>query len=552
MSTVKITELPVNTGISPNTANTLFISVDVPTNITGRITAQAMARGLYANEILNVGNNSVVFPNVIGQFAGNSNTYLQINLQNFNSNGSSDFVASTSDSDNSNSYIDFGISGKTFSDPVTYGAFKAYDSYLYGYGPSATSYQGNLIIGTASTRANIVFIAGGLGTDNIVGRISNSAFDFLKPLSVTGNLTASNVRTTGAFVFFDGTTQTTAATGSALTSQAAFDKANNTFTHANAAFNLANVDFLHANAAFNLANLDFIHANSAFNKANSAIANTFGVATSGDFYISGDGFVNGTFTLANSTFDASESAMTIKATATVQTPTQSGTMLQISGKANTPSRILFDSYSTDGSAYGVVAGRTARGTVVSPSASQNNDILMRLAGNGWGTTGFAPLGVARIDIIATENYTDSARGSQIKFYNVRVGSNVVQEIASFNGDTAHFTGYIYPERGFIYTPRTFGAAQTAITIDFANNVVLKANCTADVTFSFTNYTPGKQVEVWLTNTSGVTRTVTHGCSAVNSTDNGTTFALPSTSTAWIKYYCVDGDAANVYVTSTHA
>ncbi len=53
--------------------------------------------------------------------------------------------------------------------------------------------------------------------------------------------------------------------------------------------------------------------------------------------------------------------------------------LNISGKANTPSRIIFDSFSTDGSAYSIVAGRTARGTVVSPSPTQNNDILMRVA-----------------------------------------------------------------------------------------------------------------------------------------------------------------------------
>jgi len=254
MSLVKISELPVIAAIQSNTSNTIFVGVDLPTNITGRITANVLAKGLFSNEVLNVGNNAILYPNVIGQFASSSNTYIQINLQNFNSNGSGDFVASTSDSDNSNSYIDFGISGKTYNDPVNYGAFKPYDGYIYVYGPSATSAQGNLIVGTASTRANIIFMVGGLGTDNIVGRVSNSAFDFLKPLSVTGNLTASNVRTTGSFVFSDGTTQTTAASGSALSSQAAFDKANNTFTHANAAFNLANVDFLHANAAFNLAN----------------------------------------------------------------------------------------------------------------------------------------------------------------------------------------------------------------------------------------------------------------------------------------------------------
>ncbi len=58
--------------------------------------------------------------------------------------------------------------------------------------------------------------------------------------------------------------------------------------------------------------------------------------------------MNATLVLANSNFSASESAITIQATETVQVPSQAGTMLHISGKANTPSRIIFDSFSTDG------------------------------------------------------------------------------------------------------------------------------------------------------------------------------------------------------------
>jgi hypothetical protein len=337
MSLVKITDLPVITAIQSNTSNTIFVGVDIPTNITGRITANVLARGLFSNEVLNVGNNSIVYPNVIGQFASNSNTYLQINLQNFNSNGSSDFVASTSDSDNSNSYIDFGISGKTFSDPVNYGAFKAYDGYVYVYGPSATSAQGNLIIGTASTRANIVLMVGGLGTSNVVGRISNSAFDFLKPVYVTGD-----VKTTGSFVFSDGTTQSTAATGSALASQAAFDKANSTFIHANsafdksnsnflhanAAFNLANIDFLHANAAFNLANIDFIHASAAFNATNTNFLHA-----NAAFNLANIDFIhaNAAFNLANTNFLHANAAFNLANTSVQNTAVIQLQTLRLSG-----------------------------------------------------------------------------------------------------------------------------------------------------------------------------------------------------------------------------
>jgi hypothetical protein len=288
-------------------------------------------------------------------------------------------------------------------------------------------------------------------------------------------------------------------------------------------------------------------ANLAFTVANNAIANTNGVLTAGDFYISGDGFVNGTFTLANSTFGATESAMTITATGTVQTVSQPGTMLHITGKANTPSRIIFDSFSTNGSAYGIVAGRTARGTVVSPTATQNNDVLMRLAGNGWGTTGFAPLGVARIDIIATENYTDSARGSKIVFYNIANGSNTVQEIASFNAETVQFDGTVSPTKGFIYVPTILSGSQTAFTIDFSTTSLIKCDIAADCAITLSNYVHGKVVEVWITNTSGLNRTVTHGCTALNSTVNSTTVTVPATSSAYLRYFSIDGDNANTFV-----
>jgi hypothetical protein len=288
-------------------------------------------------------------------------------------------------------------------------------------------------------------------------------------------------------------------------------------------------------------------ANLAFTKANNAIANTGGVYTAGDFYISGDGFVNGTFTLANSNFGATESAMTITATGTVQTVSQAGTMLHITGKANTPSRIIFDSFSTDGSAYSIVAGRTARGTVVSPTATQNNDVLMRFAGNGWGTTGFAPLGVARIDIVASENYTDSARGSRILFYNIANGSNTVHEIASFNAETVQFDGTVQPNKGFIYVPTILEGSQTAFTINFSTTSLIKCNIAADCAITLSNYVHGKVVEVWITNTSGSNRTVTHGCMAINSTVNSTTVTVPSTSSAYLRYFSIDGDNANTFV-----
>ncbi len=525
MATVKITDLPTITTINANTANTVLVGVDIPTDITGQITLTTLAAGLYSNNNLVVGNNYTLLPNVIGQFAGNSAAYLQVNLQNLDGDGSGDYVITADDGTDTDHYIDLGFNGSTYSDPA-YSSVKAHDGYLYV--ASSGTGKGNLAIGTTNSTGKVNFVVGGLETSNIVGYIDNTGIWSGSINSVVSANAASansviNTRISANVATLRGEITSNAASANSVIN-----------TRITANISTAN-----------------IFTQSAFDKANSAIANTNGVLTAGDFYISGDGFVNGTFTLANSTFGATEAAMTIKATATTQTLSQSGTMLHITGKANTPSRIIFDAFSTDGSAYGIVAGRTARGTVVSPTATQNNDILMRLAGNGWGTTGFAPLGVARIDIVATENYTDSARGSRIVMYNVANGTNTVSQIASFNANAIEFTGTVSPEKGFIYVPRNLGA-QTAITIDFATDSMIRATYSSTLTMSFANYTYGKIVEVWVTNTAGNGQTINLGVLANNSTTGSTTLTVASLRSAKLQYFSVDGDLANTFCAITYA
>lgn len=258
--------------------------------------------------------------------------------------------------------------------------------------------------------------------------------------------------------------------------------------------------------------------------------------------------VNGTLVLANSNFSATESAVTISATPTVATPSNDGYMLHISGKENVPSRIVFDSYGSG--AYGLVAGRTARGTVASPTAVANNDVLMRISGNGHGGTGagWTTTGVARIDIVATENYSATNRGSQIQFWNVPIGSNTLQQIATFNGDSVHFTGVVNPEKGFVFTPNVITSNVTTHTIDFSTDSLKKLQINNDCTVSLSNYVAGKVVEVWVTNLSGSNRTFTHGVSALNSTNNSATATIPATSSAYFRYFSIDGDLANTFVT----
>ena len=552
MATVKITDLPYITSLQSNTSNTVLVGVDVPGDFTGQMTLTTLATQLYSNNNLNVGNTSVLFANGIGQFHADSEPYSQIVAHNQNPNGSMDFVATADEGTDTTYYVDLGIQGSALSQ----GKLLALDSYLLAVGNTSTSPGGNLIIGTDTPNKNLDIILGGHETNNVVAQfLYGQGFKLSqKPI-----------------IFADGTSQNSAVAYTGVDSRisANVSTINGSITSNVSTINgsiTSNVNTLNASITANAASANAVinsHISSnistanlftqaAFDKANNALANSSVIHTAGDFYMSGDGFVNGTFTLANSTFGSSEAAMTIKATATTAIPSNDGYMLHISGKANTPSRIIFDSYSTTGAAYGIVAGRTARGTVTSPTATQNNDILMRLAGNGWGTTGFAPLGVARIDIVATENYTDSARGSKIVMYNIANGSNTVQEIASFNANKIEFTGTVNPAKGFVYTPRILTGAQTAITIDFATDSMIRASFAATLTMSFSNYTYGKVVECWFTNTAGNGQTINLGVLANNSTTGSTTLTVASGRSTKLQYFSIDGDLANTFCAITYA
>jgi len=787
MSTVKISQLPLLTSLNANTANSLFVGVDIPTGTTGKFTAHTLAQGLYSNEILNVGVNPVVYQDVIGQFSGLSSTYLQVNLQNFNNTGSSDYVASTSDSDNANNYIDMGINGKNFSDQ-TYSSMKPYDGYVFSHGPSHYSNQGNLVIGTASTGANVVFIAGGTRANNIVASIGangitlntqsyltfadgsrqsvaaapanyvqssfdtantatantiinqgvdltqntriqsiesinnnqNTAISIIQGVDLTQNtnITFVDSKAQGAFdlanttntrqnistvinaeqnnriqqlesnsvTLFGYTTQSGVINAGQNTSiNLAWSTANTALTIANAALanttvtlngdltttgniitefvrstynslgdfsplatftasnngvillpsspgyivqitgketvsprvvidalgvaavpnyltrharGVANTptpsqsgdvigrysSFGYGNTVFNAASdaridinalenfTDVAHgtsvsifttpigSNTAVRTVNASIGNTS--ILSSNTYVSGnliiasttllnDVTVNGTMILANSNFGATEAAFRITASGSSQNTTQAGTLIQLTNKPNVPARVLIDTFGTSNTAYPIIAGRTARGTVAAPTATQNNDILLRIAGNSYGTTGYAPFGDARIDFVATENRSDTNRGSRIRFWNTPNGSNVVNEIASFNADSVTFTGTVAPVKGFIHTSLVYPSAQTAITIDFANNSMVRAQTSTGLVVSMSNFTVGKIVELWITNLAGTNQTYTTGVSAINSTINSTTYNIPSTSTVCARYFCVDGTLANTLVSVIH-
>jgi hypothetical protein len=213
MSTVKITDLPVINYLQANTAQTVFLGVDIPTYTTYQFTATTLASGLYSNNPLAVGNNQILFPNTIAQFSGNVASYMQVNQQNFSNVGTSDYIITADTGNNTTGYIDLGINNSQWN-PVAAQQTAQYplDGYLVVQGDGIA--VGNLVIGTITQNANVVFAVGGLLSSNIVA-------------TMTANGLAMNTNT--SITFGDGTIQRTAAASNAY-SQAAFALSNTNST----------------------------------------------------------------------------------------------------------------------------------------------------------------------------------------------------------------------------------------------------------------------------------------------------------------------------------
>ena len=597
MSTVKISDLSLISQLNANTANTLFVAVDIPSGTTGKFTGTTLAEGLYSHNPLNVGNNHIIAASAIGQFSGNNNSYLQVNLQNFTSSGSGDYIVTADGGTDTTNYIDLGINGTTFSD-TNYSSMYPNDGYLYVNGDAVSTSHGNLVIGTASSDTKTVLIAGGTKSSNIVGYVTK---------------TGLTLNTGRYFTFDDGTTQSTAAASNAysIVTRTIANSASANTIYLFGALNQTNTNIGSANTqlkaytdgvisssvssantqlksytdgAISSANTQLkaytdgvisssvssantqlkSYTDGAISSANTQLktytdgkflANTDGNTFAGTLNISDKLNVNGSVILSNTQFTATESALTIAACpiGDIQLPSNDGYMIHVSGKQNVASRLIIDSFGAN--TYAVIAGRTARGTPTAPQSVLNGDILMRMSGNGYGTTKFSTLGSGRIDIVATENFTDNSRSTQIQFFTTVAGTNTQTQIASFNGASAVFNGVVNPQKGFIYNPNVISTITNTLSIDIANNSLYKFNCNATTTISLIGYQAGKVVEVWITNVdtgAGSNHTITHGCYANNSTIGATSFTLNSLHSAYLRYFSIDGDLANTFVSVNYS
>jgi hypothetical protein len=611
MSQVKISQLPVITAINANTANTLFVGVDVPTGATGQFTAHVLAQGLYSNEILNVGANQQNLPNTVAQFSSNGESYIQTNLVNTNDGGSADIVVTAntgSGGSDSTNFIDMGWANKNYQPGSEYNnigtAVQPNDGYLYAQGTAGQVY-GNLIIGTTTTGANLKFIVGGGSAQNIVAKMTTTGLVLNTQSSIT---------------FSDGTTQSTAAASNAY-SQAAFAKAN-TAVQNTAVITLNSVTLtgnLIANAVGQAISVDNFLSNTAtFNKNLTILGTLTANVLTGNVFFSNVTSVTST---SNSILWTTQSGLVTQQTAQLWYYANSQSLIldtDIAGDRLSISKVLFfrgfnstgatipansfvrlvSGVTTNNIPYFALADATtsANATVAgfvknaiangaygfaysqgivedlnSTGLGQSNDILFLSTTPGVASN-VAPGGANTVVQLGRIILSDATQGkifvqNQLRqaygrpngqllyaYANNIIGSNTV----SVNDSTGMFTAKditantLTASNGIINTVRV--NSTSPLTINFTTDTIVRANLSANFTLTPASFVAGKTIDVWLTNTAsggGSNKTITHGISALNSTVGGTTFTLAGTQSALLKYMCADGTLANTFVAITY-
>ena len=117
---------------------------------------------------------AVILPDRIAQFTSNSETYVQVNQQNINANGSADFVITADVGSDTTFYTDMGMAGSNYN---FYDGFDTPFEPLTGYflvqGNTGQD-GGNMVVGTTSPSTNVQFLVGGFENSNVVLKLEET------------------------------------------------------------------------------------------------------------------------------------------------------------------------------------------------------------------------------------------------------------------------------------------------------------------------------------------------------------------------------------------
>jgi len=191
-------------GVSDFTGNMTAGNILVTGNINVTVGAVASSYGIfYGDPTTGAGALYAGIPgftpvvNTIVQFAGNTNIYSQLNLENIwnGPSSTSDYVLTTDDGTDIANYGDFGITSSTYDGSLVNSfsngpgtAAYARDIYLIGHGDHASpgTSGGNLILGTAVDGKVIRVTVGGSNLADIVTTTTSSGLEINVATASTG------------------------------------------------------------------------------------------------------------------------------------------------------------------------------------------------------------------------------------------------------------------------------------------------------------------------------------------------------------------------------
>lgn len=225
--------------------------------MTGDLSTSANldANIVYANTIIYAGiatYAATLLPNTIAQFTSNANTYVQVNQQNIDEQGTADFVVTADVGNDTNFYIDLGITNSQYNNLNPNNSLgtsiSPLDGYLVVKGSNINQLGGNLVIGTTSTEfdGETRIIAGGINDENVVARFTTAGANVKGTLRVSGEITSPTTtriseHANAAFAYANTISGGSSSDGYArLVANAAFDQANTGYIHAQAAYDKAN------------------------------------------------------------------------------------------------------------------------------------------------------------------------------------------------------------------------------------------------------------------------------------------------------------------------
>ena len=275
-------------------------------------------------------------------------------------------------------------------------------------------------------------------------------------------------------------------------------------------------------------------------------------------------------------------------TGQVSPPINTGVMLQLTGNNNDPSRLYNDAIGS----FAAFVGRRINGNLTVPTAVQAGDELIRISSTGHDGNSVPGSGSARIVYQAKENYTTTAKGTNLSIWTTAIGSTTLTKTATFDRETGLTVNGSLNVSGNIVgnastTVATIGTANITVlnvsgnatvtgrmsattfsgkyirnirdagliadggtlTVNFATDALVFCSWGNGLTIAYSNYTAGSVVKVIATKISGsgVDTLNLGGVTAAQTSGGVTTFNGTQDTTTFLEITCSGTSIGNVFI-----